>query len=79
MLTRAALRIAAAHDVASPAAALLERVAGGDGFVDQQPGGLDLRVHVRELGLHQLEVRDRSPELLALRHVFQRQVEAALR
>ena len=46
-------------DVATPTAALLERVAGRDGLVDQQPGRLDLRVHVGQLGLHQLEVGDR--------------------
>ena len=66
-------------DVAAPAAPLLERVAGRDGLVDQQPGRLDLRVHVGQLGLHQLEVGDRPAELLALRDILERQVEAALR
>jgi hypothetical protein len=48
------------------------------GLVDEQPGGLDLGRHVRELALDRLELRDRPTERASLLGVGERLVERSL-
>src|SRR5215213_11982122 len=48
------------------------------GLQREQPRGLDLRGHVRELELDRLVLRDRLAERLALLRVAQRQLQGAL-
>src|SRR5829696_594768 len=56
----------------------LPRVLHARGLQREQPGGLDLRGHVRQLELDRLVLRDRLAERLALLRVAQRQLEGAL-